>query len=363
MSWPRVYRLALHVLPVRLRRKHGGAMETLFVRELEQARAQGRLHAALAGVAGIQDVLRRGVYERVRFARAAHTAGGDLEGQPRAQPDVRPLLRRLGVSFAVAVVTLTLTLLAVFARRQLPALVPQGAQAGTIAEALLLAVPFTAALTIPMSVFVAVLWELTGLGLDGTLVAAPQAPHGVRPFVVPVLAAAAGVAALAFVLTAEIVPRANDRLTMVLAVHETPETPPNARTMTLGELREAARPARPGVERVDPERMAVYEVEIQKKLALPAACLVLALAGVAIALRVPRGGARVVIGASCAVFGAYYVLFVTGERLAVHLVVSPVIGMWAPDALMFAVALIAVWRDRARFASSEGGPVVLPGQV
>jgi lipopolysaccharide export LptBFGC system permease protein LptF len=275
------------------------------------------------------------------------------------QPTVWQLLRRHAVSFAIAFLTLTASLLALFAARQLPTLSPRGASVGTIAEVLLLAVPFTAALTIPMAVFVAVLWEFTRLRLDGTLTDAGGARHGVRRLVVPVLGAAAGVAALAFVVTAEIVPRTNERLTMVLALRAT--TPPNPRTMTIGELREAARTVRPSTDPIDRASAAVYEVEVQKKLALPAACIVLAFAGVVIALRVPRGSAGLVIGASCAVFGAYYLLFVTGETLAARLVVPPFVGMWGADALVLAVALLAVWRHRARFAPSGSGPVALRG--
>lgn len=44
-----------------------------------------------------------------------------------------------------------------------------------------------------------------------------------------------------------------------------------------------------GTEPVLLSRVASYEVEIQKKLALPAACLALALAGMALAFRMPRG--------------------------------------------------------------------------
>jgi lipopolysaccharide export LptBFGC system permease protein LptF len=360
MSWRRTYRLALHLLPAGLRCKHGPAMETLFARELETACARGWLHGALTGAAGVWDVVRRGAYEQVRPGRAAREHRDiNLGGPHMPQPTARQLLRRHAASFAIAFVTLTVSLLAIFATRQLPALSPQGASARTVAEVLLLAVPFTAALTIPMAVFVAVLWEFTRLGMDGTLAAARQARDGIRRLVIPVLGAAAGVGALAFVVTAEIVPRTNQRLTTVLAMRAT--TPPNARTMTIGELREAARIVRPGTRPIDRASAAVYEVEIQKKLALPAACMVLAFAGVAIALRAPRGGARLVIGASCAVFGAYYVLFVTGESLAARLVIPPFVGMWGPDALVLAAALLAVSTHRARLASSGSGPVVLRG--
>lgn len=274
------------------------------------------------------------------------------------QPTTRQLLRRHAASFAIAFVALTTSLLALFAARQLPALSARGAPAGVIAEALLLAVPFIAALTIPMAVLIAVLREFTRLGADGTLAIAGRQRDGVRRLVVPLLAAAAGVAALAFVVTAEIVPRANERLAAVLAGGAATASD---RAMTIGELREAARTVRPGAEPIARARAAAYEVEVQKKLALAAACIVMALAGVAIALRVPRGGAGLVIGASGAVFGAYYVLLVTGEDLAERLVVSPFVGMWGANALLLAGVLIAVWSRRAPVAASERGAVVIGG--
>ena len=371
MSWTRAYRLALWLLPAELRRKHGAAMEDLFARELGRARACGRLDGALAGVAGVWDAVRRGAYERVRPARDvagerrdhrsherwsmdAHRpvpAGANLGGRPMPQPTTGQLLRRHAASFAVAFVALTATLLALYATRSLPALSARGASAGTLAEALLLAVPFTAAMTIPMAVLVAVLREFTRLGADGTLAGARRERDGVRRLLVPVLGAAVGVAALAFVVTAEVVPRANERLAAVLAGGA---VPPSDRTMTIGELRAATRAAGPGTAPVALARVATYEVEIQKKLALPAACVVMALVGAAIALRVPRGGAGLVTVASGAVFCAYYAVIVTGEDLAGRLVVSPFLGVWAANALLLAAALVAVRTWRAPVARGGG---------
>src|SRR5439155_17766793 len=62
-------------------------------------------------------------------------------------------------------------------------------------------------------------------------------------------------------------------------------------------------------------RAASYEVEIQKKYAIAAACLVFALVGVPVALRFQRGGVGLVIGMSVAVFTVYYVGLIAGEEL------------------------------------------------
>jgi len=285
------------------------------------------------------------------------------------QPTARQLLRRHAASFATALVALTALLLALYARRQVPALSARDASAGTIAEALLLSVPFTAALTIPMAVFVAVLHEFARLRTDGTLAAARRQRRGVRRLVGPVIAAAIGVAALTLASNTVLLPRANERLAALLAGRPASATRSERsdREMTIGELRAAERVARAEARaNAAPQALAiaaVYEVEVQKKYALAAACVVLALAGMAVSLRVPhggRGGAGLVIGASGTVFGAYYALIMTGEALAERLVVSPVVGMWGANALLLGAALLVLSRRRAS-VEPVGDPTVAIG--
>lgn len=260
------------------------------------------------------------------------------------QLTTRQLLRRHALSFAIAFGALTASLLGLYASRQVPVLVARGESVGGILNLLLLSVPFTAAMTIPMAVLVAVLYEFTRLRADGTLAAARRERGGVRRLIVPVLGAAVGVAALALVVTAVIMPRTNARLASVLAGHAGPK---GDREMTMGELRTAMRESRPGGSESDQRRANAYEVEFQKKLALPASCLVMALVGVAFAFRIPREGAILVIGASCTVFAAYYSLLVMGENLADRLVVSPFIAMWGANAvLLLLAALLTAWGRR-----------------
>jgi Predicted permeases len=383
MSWTRIYRLALHLLPAGLRRKHGPAMEALFARELQRAHERGRLDGVLAGAAGVWDVVRRGAYEQVRPGWGRDAAGERRDGSPSEWWDTdahgpqpaganfggshmphyttRQLLRRHAISFAIAFVALTAAMLVLFAKKQIPALSAQGASTGTIAGTLLFAVPFTAAMTIPMAVLVAVLRDFTRFGKDGTLAAARRERDGIRRLVRPVLFAAVGIAALELAVTAEIVPRANVRLAAVMA--RGAEPPQSDRMMTIGELREAAaRSIRRANEPAAIARASAYEVEVQKKLALAAACVVMALAGVAIALRVPRGGVWLVLGASFVVFAAYYILMISGESLADKLVVSPFVGMWLPNALLLIAALmLVVRRRRAPLAPSGSEAVVVRG--
>jgi lipopolysaccharide export LptBFGC system permease protein LptF len=382
MTWIRTYRLALYLLPAGLRRKHGSAMEALFARELQRAREHGRLEGVLAGAAGVWDVVRRGAYEQVRpgwgrevagehhdhsplerwniDALEPQPAGANLGGPHMPQYTTRQLLRRHILSFMGVFVAITIPLLAFSTRNQISMWSARGATAGSAPEIALLSLPFIAAMTIPMAVFIAVLRDFTRWRADGTLAAARQERDGIRRLVIPVLLAAVAIAAVELVLTAEIVPRSNEQLVAAMATGR--PAPHSDRMMTIGELREAARSVRPANEPDALARVAGYEIEVQKKLALAAACVVMALVGVAIAIRVPHGGLWLVFGSSFVIFGAYYMLMIAGEDLADRLVISPFVGMWWANALLLAAALLLiVSRRRAGVAPSGGEAVAVRG--
>jgi lipopolysaccharide export LptBFGC system permease protein LptF len=266
--------------------------------------------------------------------------GAHFGGPSMPAPTTSQLLRRHLAPFAVSLTALTLLLLTNYATRLLPQLSAKGASQGSIIEGLLLAVPFTVAMTIPMAVFLAVSWVFARLGAEGVLRAAQRERHGVRRLVVPVLGAAATIAALTLVSNTQILPRTNARLAAVL--HDGALAPTD-RTMTVAELREAARSARAEIGADGPSRAIAYEVEIQKKFALAAACVVLASLGAAIAIRFPRGGGWRVVVVSGVVFGGYYVSLVAGEGLADRQFISPVVAMWWANALLMAVALALAW--------------------
>jgi lipopolysaccharide export LptBFGC system permease protein LptF len=359
----RLYRVALYLLPSDLRRKHGAAMETLFARDVEAAWSRGRLHGVLTVAAGVRDVVTRAAYEQVRpsygiHVERTHAEGSSMDGPLVPLPSAANLLRRLAVSFTVAFAVLTGLMLLQYASRQILALQAKGAGTGIIVEALLLAVPFTAAMTIPMAVFVAVLSVFTRLGANGTLGSAVRWDDGGRRLVMPVLSASAVVATLALVLTTQVLPHANARLSATLR-GDAAASVKSDRTMTVGELREAARHVVPNGNREALERVASYEVEVHKKFALPAACMVLALAGMAIAWRFPRGGTWMLLGASLAVFSVYYVMLMAGENLADRLVISPLVAMWGANALLLGVALLVGWRRGGPSARGGRGAVVL----
>jgi lipopolysaccharide export system permease protein len=103
------------------------------------------------------------------------------------------------------------------------------------------------------------------------------------------------------------------------------------------------------------QRAAIYEVEIQKKLAISTACVIFALLGVPVAIRFPRGGVGLVIGTSLAVFSVYYVGLIGGEELGDRLVVSPFLAMWTPNLIFTAVGLGLLWIVRREGSTAHGG--------
>ncbi len=109
--------------------------------------------------------------------------------------------------------------------------------------------------------------------------------------------------------------------------------------MTIAELRTAARGARADAGSASAARAVSYEVEIQKKYALSAASVVLALTGVALALLSPHDGVALAIVAFPNVIAMYYVALIAGEALAERLLVSPFVAMWTANALLLAAAL------------------------
>ena len=103
------------------------------------------------------------------------------------------------------------------------------------------------------------------------------------------------------------------------------------------------------------QRAAIYEVEIQKKLAISAACVIFALLGVPLAVRFPRGGVGLVIGTSLAVFSVYYVGLIGGEELGDRLIVPPFFAMWTPNLIFLAVAFPLMWAVRRASSTTHGG--------
>jgi lipopolysaccharide export system permease protein len=98
-----------------------------------------------------------------------------------------------------------------------------------------------------------------------------------------------------------------------------------------------------------------YEVEIHKKFSLAVACIVFVLLGAPIALRFPRGGVGLVIGASLGVFALYYVCLIAGESMADDGVLPPWVAMWAANLLFTVVGLFLFARMGRESSTARGG--------
>jgi lipopolysaccharide export system permease protein len=103
------------------------------------------------------------------------------------------------------------------------------------------------------------------------------------------------------------------------------------------------------------QQAARYEIEMHKKFAIAVSCLVFVLVGAPVALRFPRGGVGLVIGASVLIFGFYYVGLIGGETFADALVVTPFWAMWTANLVMSAIGVGLFLRLNRQRVSARGG--------
>jgi len=297
-----------------------------------------------------------------------------------ARPIERPLsplsryiLRQHLAPFGVALGALTSLMLANQVAKQLPGLLGKGLPSSEIVEVFLLSVPFIVAVTLPMAVLIAVVRVFTRLAADREITAMKAGGVSVLRLMTPALGGAACVAAFTFLWNDQILPRSNHRLrTLQSEIHRTKasvagsDTFKSDREMTTRELRQAARSARndadravvdgrEAMERAARQRAAMYEVEIQKKYAIAAACLVFALFGAPVGLLFPGRGVGLVTGVSTVVYTIYYVGLIGGEELGDGLIVSPFFAMWTSNLIVAIVGLIALLLIRRPPSASLAG--------
>ncbi|HJS48203.1 MAG TPA: LptF/LptG family permease [Gemmatimonadales bacterium] len=98
-----------------------------------------------------------------------------------------------------------------------------------------------------------------------------------------------------------------------------------------------------------------YLLEVHKKWALSAACLVFVLLGVPLALRFPRGGMGLVLGGTGVCVAVFYICLPAGEALADSGRIHPAIPMWAPNFLYAALGLAGLWLVNRESGSTRGG--------
>ncbi|MDD5543717.1 MAG: LPS export ABC transporter permease LptF [Acidobacteriia bacterium] len=84
-------------------------------------------------------------------------------------------------------------------------------------------------------------------------------------------------------------------------------------------------------------------VELHRRFALPASCLVLALLGVPLGISSQRGGKSYGFILSLLVISAYYLMFVTGTRFADDGRIPVVLGLWGANAVFFVLSIILIF--------------------
>lgn len=116
------------------------------------------------------------------------------------------------------------------------------------------------------------------------------------------------------------------------------------RSLTLGELRQAAAEAR-----TKGEPAAGYLVEIHKKYAFPLACLVFGLLALPLGISSHRRTRSTGFVLAIGVIVVYYALVENGEKFAEEGVLEPWLGLWSGNLVLGAAALVLLWK-RAREA-------------
>ncbi len=87
-----------------------------------------------------------------------------------------------------------------------------------------------------------------------------------------------------------------------------------------------------------------YRVEIQKKYAIPAACIVFALIGGSLGMLTRRGNFGISAAISLGFYILYWALLIGGEKLADRGFIDPWIGMWAANILIGIGGLYTLWK-------------------
>ena len=87
-----------------------------------------------------------------------------------------------------------------------------------------------------------------------------------------------------------------------------------------------------------------YDIEFQRRFALPAACLVLAMVGIPLGLSARKGGKSTGFVITIALVFVYYVFSLLGVAMARQGKISPWLGVWGGNVLFFLCGVWLLWR-------------------
>jgi len=106
--------------------------------------------------------------------------------------------------------------------------------------------------------------------------------------------------------------------------------------------------AESGADRAQPRQVRAHLIEIHKKIALPAACLVFALLGLPLGVMTGRTGRTGGFSLALAVILLYYVLLTAGETAAMDGRLTAALGMWGPNLLLAAAGAGLILASKRR---------------
>jgi len=81
-----------------------------------------------------------------------------------------------------------------------------------------------------------------------------------------------------------------------------------------------------------------YEVELHKKFSLPVACILFIMTGASLGVLFRKGGFTIATSLSFGFFLVYYILMIAGEDLADRTILTPIVGIWAPNVLLLIIS-------------------------
>jgi lipopolysaccharide export system permease protein len=87
-----------------------------------------------------------------------------------------------------------------------------------------------------------------------------------------------------------------------------------------------------------------YLVEIQKKYAIPLACMIFVLIGAPLGMKIRRSGLGISVGVSLGFFLLYWACLIGGEELADRNLVSPALAMWSANILLSVSGLVLLFQ-------------------
>ena len=94
----------------------------------------------------------------------------------------------------------------------------------------------------------------------------------------------------------------------------------------------------------DPNLARGYLIEFHRRLALPCACIALALVGIPLGLSAKKGGKSTGIVLTIVLVFTYYFISLFGVSLARQGKLSPVVGVWLANVLFFIGGTVLLWR-------------------